>query len=240
MEIVLIGTDHGDWKGEQRLEETLASISPDIVAVEMSHEELSFLERSATKVTRHYINVAKKKRLPDDYVNFFTGVLLSREVLLGYEYCTAERYCQKRSIPFVLIDEPKSARVTFAQNIKQGHRLIHKLPSVPTGMHITVPSLEELNKDTDKEYKWASQLMEESAAKETIENLIAPYRGKFIGARDSYMEAAIRKATERYPTSRLAVIIGWMHMLDDPKQETLYARIKYLKPRRTLVYQKQR
>ena len=234
MEIVLVGTDHGDWKGKQRLEETLASISPDVVAVEMSHEELSFLEKSAAKATKYLINVAKKKGLSGDYLNFFMRVLLDREALLGYEYCTAERHCQKTSIPFMLIDDPKSARITFARKLQIGRRLLNQLPSSPESRHVSIPSIEELNEVTDREYERAAKLMKEPTSGD-IEKYLEPYKGLFIGERDSYMAARIQDIDAQFPESKLAVIVVWAHMLDDPKQETLYTKIKGMKPKRILI-----
>ncbi len=202
----------------------------------MSDTELSFLEKSAAKITKHYLNIAKKKGLPKKYIDFFTETLLGREALLGYEYCASKHYCQEKSIPLVLIDEHKSARVTFAQKIKSSHALFYRIPSIPQGRRVPIPSVDDLNKDADQMYELASRLMEEDTTKEDIEGYIAPYRATFVGARDSFMATKVREIIAQYPTSRLAVVIGWAHMLDDPKQETLYTKIKYLKPQRLLLH----
>ncbi len=238
MDVTLIGTDHGDFKGRERLEEMLTRISPDVVAVEMSDAELQFLEKSAAKATKHYLNVGKKKGLPKEHVDFFAEVMLNREALLGYEYCASEHYCQEKDIPIVLIDDPESARITFAQKTKINHKLFHTLPSIQQDMQVPIPPVDDLNKDTDRFYEEASRLMENDATKEHIESYIAPYRLKFFGARDDYMAAKVRETSAQYPTSMLVVVIGWMHMLDDPKGETLYSKIKNFKPQRLLLHQR--
>lgn len=237
MEVTLIGTDHGDFKGQERLEGILTSISPDVIAVEMSDAELSFLETSAAKITRHYLNLAKKKRLPKEYLGFFTERLLNREVLLGYEYCASKHYCQEKDIPLVLIDDPESARATFARNIKMSHRSFHQIPTLPEGMNVSIPSLEELNRETDNGYEYAQRLIGENVSESEVEGCIRKYRGTFVGARDSFMAAKVQEIIKQYPTSRLTVVIGWMHILDDPKRETLYSMIRDLKPQRVLLHQ---
>lgn len=231
--LTLIGTEHGDLMGSERLECLLEIVHPDILSVEFSPESLQMSENDAADVAQ-IVSEASKMGVRDTFVRFFYD-LIAKHGLTGFEYTVSKSYVDRHKIPLILSDDPKLA--SACRNVKLDE-LRRAIIGLPTEVKIPIPTEEELVKDTDKNYEFAVSIIKGEIPFEQADRFIGNYRGVLIGRRDVYMEQIIRQTytgQSNHQRSVLAHVCGFAHLLDDPKKETLYSRIRDLNPERRLL-----
>ncbi len=229
--VILIGTEHGDLKGSERLESLLEIVRPDILSVESSLESLRRSKNNPMDIVR-MISEAKERGVSSNFIRFFDD-LIAKHGLTDFEYTTSKSYADRHKIPLYLSDDPTLANACRKIKLDLLHRIILGLPA---NTDIPIPSEEELVRDTDKRYEFANDAINGEIPREQIDNFLDDYRGVLIGQRDTYMAERIRQISTGHQKSLLVHTCGFAHLFDDLQNETLYSRIKDLNPERRLLY----
>ena len=231
MSIILLGTSHGDTKGKERLHQSLDILLPEILTIEASPEvvEIRKKDRQLYDWLRQTLT---EKQINQNFIDFFMSTL-PKEGETQFEIAAAEDYASRTGIKLKYIDDPSMAEATKQEGLRHYRDLISR---VPQGAVINVPTPEELQTANDRNYAFAAFGMTTPNSPEVLK-FLKTIRGSMIGKRDKYMEGEIRK--EEDSEKRLVHIGGFAHMLDDPMSETLYSRIKNLRPERRLIYNPQ-
>ena len=227
--IILIGTEHGDLKGSERLESLLEIVRPDILSVEFSLESLRLSQDDSADITK-IISEARERGVSNTFIHFFED-LIAKQGLTDFGYTTSRSYADKHKIPLVLSDDPRLASACRVLKLDVLHRMISGLPA---NIELPAPSEEELIRDTDRYYEFAANVIKGAVPQAQVDRFLESHRGVLIGQRDVHMEQMIR--LNYNPISVLVHICGFAHLFDDSKRETLYSRIKDLKPQRHLLF----
>ena len=72
--IILIGTEHGDLKGSERLESLLEIVRPDILSVEFSLESLRLSQDDSADITK-IISEARERGVSNTFIHFFEDLI---------------------------------------------------------------------------------------------------------------------------------------------------------------------
>lgn len=223
MTIYLIGTAHKDTEGPSRLEHVLLSLQPDTVFVEGSNEfrneARQLLDEYAPKLTE----LLKSKGCKDDTIQALKQAFLNTTF---YEIETCEKYCSNERKKLVYLETPELSKKTLQELRTQADFILFALSQAPSSELERLPAAME--RSQNKNYDLVNRALKGNASPEECDNALRFVRGQIIGKRDE--EYALRIRNEA--SEKNAIIIGAFHLLDDPQGQTLYERLKDLKPLR--------
>lgn len=193
---ILIGTNHIDPRGPQRLEKLLEHLEPEILTVESSDERVEAYEKQKEKIRSAAVQVGKQ--LIEEWFTTFSP---------PYEVYIPGDYSKKHNIPLHKIDTPyllpieKKRRErgleAWSSTTEESVRtalLKWKQLSVNPGM---LEGFDDLQYDT-------SRLI---AANRNVEP------GGILGTRDEYMVKRIKQIRKQNPDSKIVHVGGAQHMV---------------------------
>ncbi len=231
--IILVGIVHIDKKGRERLEDTLNSVSPDALAIEYSKRTEDYSRKIAEEL-ENTINKLKRAGLSKSIMDFFIASC-GKEL---FEVNVPQEYSVANNIPLYLIDDPSLADTNADVLIRSFRDKISKIIKNKDKLNQTfiIPTLEKEIVSIDAEYHFAIDALGGAISDRAIDEFLNPLREHFIGKRDEYMEKRIRKILAEKQYERFTCVLGYAHLLDDPRKETLYSRIKDMHLERKLIY----
>ncbi len=247
-ELVLIGTDHYDRNGRQRLQKALEIEKPELVTVETVPAYLNFMKkpkpRNRADVPRseydQWLNKILKSMAkaghPKPHIN---EVREFYKEVHQYELKVALSYAAKGDIQCLGIDDPGPW---------QGQVEAKRLEAITyNGSLSPLQTLErsgrlQSQRKIDGDYDWFTELIENSDIEKQTRALDRErdntYSGTYSPERDQHPASRIRELMQRPDLSKIVSIVGLNHILDDSKGFTLYSLIKnqFRPTRRTLKF----
>ncbi len=230
--LLLVGTVHRCPAGEDRLRAHLESWQPDELTLEMSSWALAFRQDHGPVLLQRLESLLDQLAAagsgPRERLGNHPAIAGIRTLLaLPFEYRALKAFAEATGRPLALIDLPEiSAR---------------KLRLVEEEL-ITLENLQVLVRQPDQHlsstegYAMARALLFGSPPMPVVRDFLERRRGEEgVGRRDVVMAAAIRSRLERQPGTRLVHVGGWVHLVDDPRGETLYSLLREFRPDRVLL-----
>lgn len=228
--MTLLGTVHHDPRSAAPLAELLRELKPDRLTVEIAPSLVTYRQTHGVLLLRKLemimARLAESSAAPAALVAH-PGIVAIRNLLdLPYEYREACTYARKRGIEVQAIDESDLSLLKLRQVEEKLISLQHlKRIAASPG---TVPS------DNARRYELARQLLDTADAQSRGAFLQGCRSEEGIGARDRHLAEKIRSLAQGQ-SGHLVHIGGWVHLLDDPGNETLYSLLRDLRPRRLLL-----
>jgi len=233
MRLFLIGTVHRDPRGEERLRLMLERLRPALLTVEMSPYAYNYRRLHSRpqllRLERIIERLAKELGCPLERLDRHPAVVGIRDLLeLPFEYRAAKAYAENSGAALELVDlsevsAPKLRRVETGLITYQNLKVLLRQPT-------------EVTETGNEDYAAARQFLHPEASEMLRRSFLSGKRGsEGIGSRDAAMASAIEGLLQRWPERRLAHIGGWVHMVDDPQQQTLYSRLSAWQPVRRLL-----
>lgn len=231
--LTLVGTVHRDPLGHQRLSTLLEQLQPDLLTLEMSRYALHYrnirgraqllrleriLERLAADIDRPLPELMTCQAVSDIY----------KLLALPYEYRAAREYADQRRCRLELIDLAKVSLL--------------KLKRVESGLisyrnlKILTALSEDILSQRLETYRTAQSLLLDDPEASVCAAFLHQRRGtEGVGPRDRAMAEQIRRLLQGIPGRHLVHIGGWVHLLTDPRGETLFSRLGEFSPNRRLL-----
>jgi hypothetical protein len=100
--LTLIGTVHGDPRGQARAGELLPYLRPDVVTVEISPFSLRYRRQHEVRWQRQLANALA--RLPEGAAQHLAIRCLAAQVALPFEVRAVQDYCRRASLPWRPVD----------------------------------------------------------------------------------------------------------------------------------------
>ena len=226
MEIYLIGTDHWDLNGEERLEGKLSEIAPDFIFVEGSEEIDKGFVRSYSLFKRELEKIVYYKDLRD--------IVLKSCRIVGNEFRAVRKYSLDNSIKFEYFND-LDLKPYLNNERKKAKKEAELFRVMKYNQAIFTIKSNQMN--TDKRWKRVKKYENKEAEYRLSNDLIFQSRGDGIGKRDKIMEFKIRNKAEEGDVNRLVCVNGFVHVLNDSENRTLYSKIKDLNPKRAFLYE---
>ncbi|MDO8508246.1 MAG: hypothetical protein Q7S27_01025 [Nanoarchaeota archaeon] len=226
MEIYLIGTNHWDVNSESRLERKLSEIAPEFILVEGSYEVDAWINRSYALFSKELAKVMKFEES--------RHLILKSRVAIGNEFRAVRGHCIRYGKKFeyfndldlknTIGNEKKVAKLE-AQVFKglKYQDILFEMKSEEASNNKVWKQIKEVE-DTSKEYNLTDYFISEA-------------KDDNIGARDYIMELKVRNSFCENISLRLVCVTGYVHVLDDLQNRTLYTKIKELSPKRVFLYE---
>lgn len=233
-QLSVIGTIHRDPQGEATLVSLLEVLQPSMICVEVAPAAIEYrrlrtrpllfrldriLSRLAKEEDRSLAELAELPVIRD----------IHQLLAVPYEYRAACRYAAPLGIPVEMIDLDQVSLMKLRRvdpgliNYRNIRTLVRLDP--PT----TAPQAEG-------DYSTARNLLANTASERLREAFLTNKRGEEgIGPRDAFMEEKIRRLLRTRSPRHLVHIGGWVHLIDDPRGETLWSRLADLQPSRYLA-----
>lgn len=232
--LFLIGTVHRDSHGEQRLRQVLERLRPALVTVEMSPYAYQYRTLQSRpqllRLERILERLAEELECPREHLENHPAIADIHEMLaLPFEYRAARAYASAAGAALELIDlseisAPKLRRVESGLISYQNLKVLVRQPT-------------ETRPGGDEGYSTARQLLADDAVESLRRAFLNGKRGpEGIGPRDAAMAEAIARLLQLWPERRLVHIGGWVHLVEDPQQETLFSRLADWEPARRLLH----
>lgn len=233
--LTLIGTVHRDHRGGSKLAQLLAQLRPDEITLEMSPLALSYRQNHGR------IQLLRLERILD---RLAAELGRERQILRAhpaiadiwtllappFEYQAAASYAKKTRIPLTLIDlsEVSETKLKKVESDLITYRNIRVLVNLPT----------DGDPPAEEGYEVARAMVLGNLGEPLLRAFLERRRGREgIGPRDQHMARQIRHRLDARPERHLVHIGGWVHLVEDAREETLYSRLKDLGPRRLLLEQ---
>jgi hypothetical protein len=232
-QLTLIGTVHRDPQGHQHLFSLLEQLQPQLITLEMSPYALQYrlmrgrpqflrlqriLERLARETGRSLQQLQSHQAVRDIY----------KLLKLPYEYQAAKAFADHAGIPLELIDDSEISSLKL-KRVESGlitFRNLKILTSLPGTEQPPQP----------ESYATAQNLLLGNPSATACLAFLQQRRGdEGVGPRDRVMAARIRQRKEQIAERPLVHIGGWVHLLEDPRGETLFSRLADLSPGRRLL-----
>lgn len=227
--LTLIGTVHGDPAGEPALTHLLARLQPDRLTLEVSPTAIAYrrqrgqllLQKLDLILDRLGESLGRSRVELDQHPEVMS---IRRLLSPPFEYAAANRYASQAGILLRLIDDSavSLARLQRVEVELVTYRNLKCLIQRPP------PPVAE-----SEGYRVARRLFS-CAVPEACATFLARCRGpEGIGPRDALLAETIR--ADLTAPGHLVHIGGWVHLLPDPRGETLYSRLGDLAPQRLLL-----
>ena len=228
--ITLIGTVHHDPRSAAPLAALLAQLQPDRLTVEIAPEVVLYRQTHGVLLLRKLGMIVERLAgapavAPPRAEH--PGIKTIRTLLgLPYEFRVACSYARQRGIKVQAIDQSDRslARLRPVEERLISLRHLKKIISSPKA----APA------DNARRYELARQLLASPDARGRGAFLQGCRGEEGIGPRDRHLAAKIRALLQSQP-GHLVHIGGWVHLIDDPSNETLYSLLSDLHPRRLLL-----
>lgn len=229
--LTLVGVVHQDPAGEERLTALLQRLAPDRLTLEVSPAAVEYRQTHGSlllqRLDRILEALPKSSGRSFAELNAHPAVRSIRTLLsLPFEYQAARRWSTGRNVPLELID---SSEISLAKLRRIERSLI-------TYRNLgTLVSLSPGEPPLRSEGYPAAKAMLSGASIGQREAFLAGCRGsEGVGPRDRQMAALIRERLLLHG-GHLVHVGGWVHMVDDPRGETLYSALADLAPERLLL-----
>ncbi len=232
MTIYLIGTNHGDLKGRKRLEATLERMKPELLFVEGCEEWYQRGQDVKVRLAQKVWSMLTTKGYTPALIEHLQKILLPRDEF--YEMNVCVEYAERNGFHVLFVDSPEHVSASLKALEEKVDIVLAGLPSAQEVDITSFPTEEELNEEAEQLYDVVNGYFTGTPDLQDCECALNPFRGVLIGQRDIKFEEKIR---EIYTGQTAAVVIGLLHLLDDPRRETLYERIKDLQPVRMTIKQ---
>ena len=229
--LTLIGTVHHDPRSAAPLAQLLGELHPDQLTVEICPHFVVYrqthgvlLQRKMGMILERLAGQSPPSASP---LQDHPDIVAIRNLLgLPYEYCVASTYAQKKRIELHAIDEADTSLLKLRQVEERLISLQHlkRLASSPGG---AAPSHAH-------RYEVARQLLSTPDVRMRAAFLKGCRGEEGIGRRDEQLAEKIRTLVHS-DSGHLVHIGGWVHLIDDPGNETLYSLLKDLNPQRILL-----
>lgn len=223
--VYMIGVNHNDPKGPEKLKRRLELLTPDIVLVEGS--ESGYL-------AQEYWNRVLRETLDDRDVDPELGAVLTDEQdLKQYEMRTARAYCESRGLPppTFMNDYQNPAtepQIRFHIQTQVDHVRAHYTAEQARA---ELDALWEAVQELVQGFRSVMDTPEESEYTRLLVNHV-----RNVGEKDHVMEAALREAIAGGGIESAATITGFAHLINNPRRDSLYCRTTDLKPERHILF----
>ncbi|MFA6522785.1 MAG: hypothetical protein WCS85_00205 [Candidatus Peribacteraceae bacterium] len=215
--ILFVGTVHCDPDIDARLERMLDIERPDCVTMEYTPASEPHHLATRDRMLRLF-KERKKREIPYDVAQYIRH---QAEHVLHRPIEVLRKYCAGKEIPPQFIDHPGSYQMieqaiplpddsTFIRNLILGNA-----------------SVADIRSKTQKDYLHLHQLFLANEPEKTMQALERCRALFHIGSalRDVYPAAKILEAAQS-TKGKLLYVTGAMHMLDDPRNETVFSMLK--------------
>nr|HPJ40588.1 hypothetical protein [Spirochaetota bacterium] len=217
--LTFIGTSHGDPGGFDSLYARLRDIRPDAVLLEVSWFSLFFRKTAGAVLKRIFLRNIRS-----------LGITMTPELHtiesffdIPFEYRAVKQFCREEGVTYHLVDLPF---ISFLRLLKS-HRLVYRknllLLSGFTGNR------------AQQEMSLAKRLFAEQDDC-TVDIILSRISKDRLGVkRERKLAEKIIRYRKKYIGRSIAYIGGWEHLLEDPKQRTLYSMVP-MRKQRTLAF----
>lgn len=228
-QVTLIGTIHRDPHGEGDLVALLNQLNPDLVTVEIAPAAVSYRQMRTRpllfRLERILERLAREFNQP---VAHFAELPIIQDIqqllALPFEYRAACRYAEPRQIRVELIDLNEIS----LQKLKHVDPGLINYRNIRTLVNLEQP---EVVHHAEGDYVTARNLLAARASERLRETFLDKRRGvEGIGSRDSHMANSIHQLIAKYQPEHLVHIGGWVHLIADPRGETLRSQLQNLDP----------
>lgn len=227
--LTLIGTVHHDPQSAAALAALLGELHPDQLTVEISTNAVTYRQTHGVLLLRK-LEMILERLVGDSQqpsLHLHPDIVTIHNLLsLPYEYSMASAYAQEKGIELHAIDQADVSLLKLRQIEERLISLAHlrKITSTPGG----APP------DNFHRYELARQLITSPDAGMRMSFLRGCRGEEGIGPRDRHLAGKIRTLMQLHP-GHLVHIGGWVHLIEDPSNETLFSLLKDLNPRRILL-----
>lgn len=230
--LTLIGTVHRDPAGESRLAALLDELRPDFITLEMSPAARDYRQRQGQMLLQRldFIldRLAGETDTPRATLAAHPAIEGIRTLLaLPYEYRAAHAYATSANIPLELIDlsEVSLHKLRRIENSLITYRNLKTLVTLPVAP----------DEPRNEGYATARALLDRPSAS-LCSSFLAGCRGlEGVGPRDRHLGEELRNRLASGRARHLVHIGGWVHLIDDPHGETLFALLRDAAPHRVLL-----
>ncbi|MBI4176496.1 MAG: hypothetical protein HY518_04775 [Candidatus Aenigmarchaeota archaeon] len=224
MPVYMIGVNHLDWNGPNKLARVLEDKQPDRILLEGSQSKDNAQE-TYRRIQREVL--AERQVCPELAV-----FLMNEQELKGYEGRVARVYCRGRSLPEPAYLNDSFESLTENQIRYMVTRAISHASAMPLGelgkgwegFQISVRLL----------YREFQSVIDTPSEQEIVSLL--PRHEYWIDRKDAVMERGLRKAVEENTGSVIATITGFTHLISNPKRNSFYCRVRDLSPKRVILF----
>jgi len=214
--LTLIGTVHHDPRSAAPLAALLTQLQPDLLTVEISPDVVAYRQTHGVLLLRKLGMIVERllgQAAPTPLAEH-SGIAAIRNLLgLPYEFCVAGAYAEEKGIVVQAIDQSDSS---LAKLRPVEERLI----SLQHLRRIVASPGTDPPEDNAHRYVLARQLLASPDVRLRSAFLQGCRGEEGIGPRDRHQAAKIRSLLQSQP-GHLVHIGGWVHLLDDPDNETL-------------------
>lgn len=228
--LTLIGTVHHDPRSAATLAGLLPRLKPDQLTVEISPLAVAYrqthgvlLLRKLGMILERLVGSSQQPSALDDHPD----IVVIRDLLgLPYEFRVACTYAAEKGIKLHAIDQAEVSLVKLSP-VEESLVSLHHLKRIASSPRRAPPS-------QTHRYELARKLFSSPDAGMRAAFLRGCRGEEGIGPRDQHLAEKIRSLAQDRP-GHLVHIGGWVHLIDDPDNETLYSLLGELHPRRILL-----
>ena len=226
-EIYLIGTNHVDLHGPQRLNLALEEIVPDIVLAEgdfnKDHARINYLGFLRNFLRTYHIEEE------------LAQAVIEKQKRLGYESAISKKYTETHGKKFDYLKDKiptpnvQKLKVDAKNEVKE--LLINRIKLVRFNEKI-----QTRQKRIDSDWDYMGRTI--GTKQERIDAQLNINASKDMELRrDKKMEGTLKFYLERSGQIKIATVTGFIHILDDPQNRTFYTLIKHLNPTRRFLFE---
>lgn len=230
--LTLIGVNDTSSKSGKRLERLIYELNPDIGAIGVSEEFLRLYENELPKINGYMTHMLRDLNASSriiDYIKGFYGKCLLGPWIMCVDYL-------KRNLPVHFIDDPSYARELFDSVLAKFHQIINFIVrNPPSEEDMNALSQEDLDTGIEKETRKIC-LRDSMTIRNPNAQLVSISLAGFRPIKSGYMADRIKAIARKNKDKSLCCFLESFQLYDDPSEETLYSRLKKLKPSRRLVY----
>lgn len=221
---------HNDPRSAVTLAELLGQLNPDQLTVEIAPNAVTYRQTYGVLLLRKLGMILERltgTSPPQTSAYNHPGIVAIRNLLgLPYEFRVACTYAQEKGIKLHAIDQADVSLVKLRQ-VEERLISLQNLRTIASSACGSPPSHAH-------NYELARQLLSSPDAG-MRESFLRGCRGEEgIGLRDKHLAEKIRTLVQIHP-GHLVHIGGWVHLIDDPGNETLYSLLSDLEPQRIFL-----
>jgi len=220
-----IGVEHFDLNGEVKLDRLLKDLKPDVILMEASQEDLATGSRFLPALRRAFRKHRVDHSVGMAYIESWAGVK-------AYELRASKRYCASNGAQLGFLEDLATLSDEDLANGAEGAAV--NLTSRKVTVAQIKKSSEELQRQTERRYMAAIEAIESGEEAAFLGKLEELYTG-LIGKRDVVMGDKIRSVKTVNTERKIATITGFIHLLTDPLEKSMYCLTRDLCPERHIL-----
>lgn len=228
--LTLIGTVHHDLRSAATLAALLEQLQPDRLTVEISPSVVAYRQTHGVLLLRKLEMIVERLAghpAPLSDISAHPGIVAIRHLLsLPYEFQVASTYAKEKGIEVEAIDQSDISLLKLRQ-VEEGLISLQHLKRIAASPGVAPP-------DNAHRYELARQLLSSPDPRLRGAFLQGCRGEEGIGPRDRHLAGKIRPLMQG-ERGHLVHIGGWVHLIDDPGNETLYSLLRDLHPHRLLL-----